>query len=175
MPKNTKKRPERRSNANSLGELRKKYLVTGQAENRLRVVYGGGRPKLKNVWRKNKKEIMAAHLKKYPCTRPAGWWIYEAPEDWRQKVSGNGSGECGPTPPDSKWFDHIPRFEKIDPIDPPCVESEAAFLLRHGLLSEDEKKHLKGHPELLKPVKRDWFDAGIEYWISAATARADNI
>ena len=40
----------------------------------------------------------------------------------------------------------------IDPDDPPRYESQAAFLLRHGLLTTEEKAHLKKHPVQLEPV-----------------------
>lgn len=39
----------------------------------------------------------------------------------------------------------------IDPNDPPVFESETAYLLRNGLLTPAEKKHLALHPELMEP------------------------
>lgn len=39
----------------------------------------------------------------------------------------------------------------VDPDDPPTFESQAAYLERHGLLTEAEKKRLK--PSDFKPVK----------------------
>lgn len=39
----------------------------------------------------------------------------------------------------------------IDPDDPPCYESEASYLQRHGLLTAAEIKHLEKHPELIEP------------------------
>ena len=39
----------------------------------------------------------------------------------------------------------------IDPNDPPRYESQAAYLQRHGLLTTEEKAHLKKHPVLLEP------------------------
>ena len=41
----------------------------------------------------------------------------------------------------------------IDPDNPPCFQSVAAYLERHGLLSPTEKAYLKKHPELLEPEK----------------------
>ena len=45
-------------------------------------------------------------------------------------------------------------FTKVapDPNDPPTFESEAAYLQRHDLLSQEEKVYLKKHPELMEPV-----------------------
>lgn len=39
----------------------------------------------------------------------------------------------------------------INPLDPPRFESQAAYLQRHSLLTADEVKYLKRHPELLEP------------------------
>jgi len=44
----------------------------------------------------------------------------------------------------------------IDPKDPPLYESQATYLLRHGILTPAERAHLKRYPALLEPeaVKR---------------------
>lgn len=41
----------------------------------------------------------------------------------------------------------------IDPQNPPCFESETAYLQRLGLLTDMEKKYLTSHPELMKSEK----------------------
>lgn len=43
----------------------------------------------------------------------------------------------------------------IDPKNPPCYQSETAFLLQHNLLTVGERKHLEKHPELLEPEPVD--------------------
>jgi hypothetical protein len=47
----------------------------------------------------------------------------------------------------------------IDENNPPVFESEAAYLARHHLLSDSEKKHLVMHPELLEPEIVEIFEA----------------
>lgn len=39
----------------------------------------------KTIWEEVREEIMAAHIKKNPCSRPWPWWEYEAP---REQVAG---------------------------------------------------------------------------------------
>ena len=43
------------------------------------------------------------------------------------------------------------KGKAIDPNDPPQFESEAAYLQRHNLLTDAEKKFIEKHPELLEP------------------------
>jgi len=88
----------------------------------------------------------------------------------RQRLGGTGT-------PDYEVLGFVPHFDKgiptgfisrskslyyngraidiqgvaIDPDDPPRYESEAAYLQRLGLLTPDEDRYLKKHPELLEP------------------------
>ena len=45
------------------------------------------------------------------------------------------------------------RAESIDPKNPPCFSSEAAYLQRHDLLTTAERKYLDSHPELMELEK----------------------
>ena len=51
-------------------------------------------------------------------------------------------------------------FEGVayDRKNPPFYESESAYLRRHALLSDIEKKHLEKHPELLEPEKVEFYE-----------------
>ena len=107
--------------------------------------------KLKAAWESCKVEVLATWIKKNPCSRPWAWWFLDAPER-RQQVSGSGEGWSLGMATDS---DGLPRYWQLgwDKNNPPCFESEAAFLERHGFLSSVEKEFLKKHQELLEPER----------------------
>jgi hypothetical protein len=70
----------------------------------------------KKLWMGNRDDVLEWWATGRPCTRPSGWWRFEAME---QLSDG---------------------------------ESQAAYLQRHGLLTTEEKAHLKKHPVLLEPM-----------------------
>lgn len=77
---------------------------------------------------------------------PNGWvneWQVEYYNGRAKDIHGNKIG-C-----DFKEGDFLGKA--IDPNNPPRFESEAAYLQRHGLLTEPELKYLSRHPELLIP------------------------
>jgi len=79
---------------------------------------------------------------------PTGW-VSKFDEEYyngkRRDIHGNPIG--------TNFKDGDFKGVAIDPKDPPTFESEAAYLQRHGLLSETEKRYLKTHPELLEPER----------------------
>jgi hypothetical protein len=106
--------------------------------------------------------ILAEFVELKPGTRPRGWWAYDAPEAVRKRLGGTGTplseprrpiGGKLPPPRYADWHDFLhglPLLWEVDPspgaatrLDPPLYESEAAFLLRHGLLLPDERERLK--------------------------------
>jgi len=105
----------------------------------------------RDIWKKEKNDILADWIKKNPCTRPAAFWWYDAKER-RQQVSGARDDDY-----DDRGFclaaDGLPEYWqshwKI--TDPPVFESTAGNLQRLGLLTATEKKYLASHPELLEP------------------------
>jgi hypothetical protein len=67
-------------------------------------------------------------------TRPHGWWLYDAPEPLRRKISGD-------TPTSKLLFTaHGVPLHWPAPPNPPVYESERDYLSRHGLLTADEMK-----------------------------------
>lgn len=148
-------------------------------------------------WEKYKVEILEQWILINPCSRPWGWWKWEAPKEaipgcdfeavaQRKRVGGMGTpshevlnvwGGFAFGIPES-WVDqwqvdyyngrakdiygnsigtnyaegHFKGLA-IDPDNPPIFESEAAYLERHNLLTEAEKKYLAKHPEHLEPEK----------------------
>jgi hypothetical protein len=109
---------------------------------------------IKKLWDESRDKIMASWISKHPGTRPLLWWRFDSSGD-RERIGGKGQMTW------EKWPSVMPTFEKgtpsswaeIDPDDPPRFESEAAYLLRHDLLSAQEKKYLVSHPELMEPEK----------------------
>jgi hypothetical protein len=129
-------------------------------------VFGDHGPR--ELWEENRTEFLPSYIQKYPCKRPLPWWQWEAPRRDtgtgayfeplpvpRERVGGKGETSW------EKYPAVVPSFEKgipsgwawIDKGDPPSFESEAAFLHRHSLLTESEKKYLVSHPELMEPEK----------------------
>lgn len=117
--------------------------------------------KLQQLWRDVESDVLDSYIAKFPGYRPRVWWWYSAPRmasgQWlrcfwdgrlpepRLQVSGNGS-----TPWDA-GFAYVPCFEYgipklwvgFDPKNRPCFESQAAYLRRHNLLTQEEKRTLK--------------------------------
>ena len=158
----TKRTRIARSRNSPLAEKRLLFLKTGELSDKFSTLYGMGRPSLKSLWRRHGAKIVADHIRRQPCTRPDGWWMFDAPDEYRLVVGGSGSGEHGPTPPDQQYWDHIQPFERIGQAGVQ-VESETAFLARHELLTPSELKHLYSHPGLMKPVLILPFDPGFPY------------
>jgi hypothetical protein len=77
---------------------------------------------------------LAAFIAEYPGQRPAWWWRYQAPEKTRQRVGGTG------TVYGSQVAYGLPLIfaDDIDPEDGPQYEASAAYLKRHGLLTDAE-------------------------------------
>ena len=103
-------------------------------------------------------------IEKYPCARPWAWYEYDAPrwdDPWkdcfyhgtfaepRQHISGGKLCEYNYVP---KFYKGIFKYWHYTEDDLPIFESEAAYLKRLNLLTEEEEKHLSKHPELLEPI-----------------------
>ncbi len=114
--------------------------------------------RLKKLWNKMKPKILSDYIRRNSGKRPWAWWRFDAKEV-RQRIGGQG---------DVKWekLAYMPRYSfglplrkdfvdvelcllfsdvkmiPLNPEDPPLYESEAAYLDRHGLLTEAEKKKL---------------------------------
>lgn len=155
--------------------------------------------RLMELWEAHREALLAEWISENPCTRPHFWWKHDAPAELvpgcdgseffahqahRRRIGGTGTPAyevlalvpcfvCGL--PES-WLDEWPgnpgRGELVDPADPPTFESQAVYLDRHGLLTTDEKRHLKKHPELLKPEAVVFEEEDSEEDESAACAPA---
>jgi len=105
-------------------------------------------PKLKLAWDSCRDQLMGEWIQRNPCSRPWAFWKFDS--EPRQRLGGTGT-------PSYEVLAYSRRFERglpadwiskreediynlrgvaIDPENPPCYESEATFLDRHGLLTE---------------------------------------
>jgi len=116
----------------------------------------------KALWDQHKAGILEEWVEGHPCTRPERWWEFDAPgetaswyprgdchgaQPYRRRIGGSGAPSYAARTTlgiPSQWTGGIP-------LDPPTFESQAAYLERHGLLTAEERRHLKRHPELLEP------------------------
>jgi hypothetical protein len=122
------------------------------------------------LWKKYRDDFLAAFIEKYPCRRPLAWWQWDGPRKdtgsgWfyeplpipRERVGGKGQAAW------DAGLDIVPDFtyglpdtymwQDYDENDPPIFESQASYLLKHGLLSPAEKRHLRKHRELMEPER----------------------
>lgn len=76
-------------------------------------------------------------------------WVTKFDEEYYNGRRRDVNGNIIPT----KYKDGDFSGKAINPENPPCFESIAAYLLRHNLLTPFELKHLEKHPELLEPEK----------------------
>jgi hypothetical protein len=163
-----------RSRNIELDETVKEFLLSGNKPERgtpgwdLYVSRFFDRDSIKKAWRKHSEEVMADWITKNPCSKPWGWWEFEAPRHDtgtgaffeplpipRQRIGGQGQMTW------EKYPTVVPQFDKgipsswawVDSENPPRFESEAAFLLRHDLLTEPGNRFLIKHPELLEPER----------------------
>jgi hypothetical protein len=105
---------------------------------------------LKADWEAVRDELLEAWIQREPGTRPWAWWRFEMPKDkrgqpdYRRHVG--GSGREGAFVQD---FGIRGCFD-CSATNPPLVESEAAYLQRHGLLVQGEERRLRAKD--LRPV-----------------------
>lgn len=93
--------------------------------------------------------IMPQFVEANPGRRPWAWWRFDAPEPRRQLLSSEQTGwrAIG----DATWFGRPHLYEVCDCHDkregfPPLesmYETEADYLARHGLLSDEEREALQ--------------------------------
>ena len=115
------------------------------------------RDELRPRWLENRDEIMADYIKQFPGRRPWAWWICDAPRAtvdddmpklWADRLiparyvyDDAGRRVCLDLDAGEDWRQGVPW---VHPHEDHAVayESEAAWLLRHDLLTAAEKKRL---------------------------------
>jgi hypothetical protein len=123
----------------------------------------------RHLWELHRGLILDEWISNRPCSRPSCWWQFDAPR-WhnpkdmdcfwygklsepRQRISGTGSLHRAFVPLFDKGIPQLWDAKSLDAGDPLFFESEAAFLQRHDLLTDTEKKWLKTNKQALKPEK----------------------
>lgn len=106
---------------------------------------------LDSLWRRHREELLEEWARESPGKRPAWWWQHETPE-LRRVLPGQGVVVS-----DSAFYytEGIPLVfpeaeDELVFVGKVKMESEAAFLRRHGLLTDAEKRRLK--PSAFRPV-----------------------
>jgi hypothetical protein len=110
--------------------------------------------KLASAWSEVGVDLVAEHVKKFPGSRPWGWWKFDAPET-RQRLGGRGTLRDPDRPvldfgmPSRGYNWIIPADVRVGikaiPVDfsnPPVFESQATFLRRNGLLVSGEERRI---------------------------------
>lgn len=123
---------------------------------------------VKTEWSISRKKILKSWIGAHPGTRPYAWWCFEAP-DARRRVGGTGTPKHEVLQYAAAYMFGIPRYwitqqdteipgrfgfkgNPVDSNNPPLFESQAAYLDRHGLLTELERKMLPQHAFDLEAV-----------------------
>ena len=108
------------------------------------------RERQKHLWQENQVRFMAEWVESHPCSRPFGWWKFEAPEP-RKMIGGKGTRAGQKRNYGQSFKFGVPQYWlEIDGKSPPMFESQAAFLQRLGLLYDGEAKFLKENTQLLQ-------------------------
>ncbi|OHB54670.1 MAG: hypothetical protein A2Y12_19105 [Planctomycetes bacterium GWF2_42_9] len=130
---------------NPFEELNLEYAIHSKAIKRV-----------KELWDNYKAGILEQWIEEHPCSRPEKWWEFDTTEN-RLRLGGIGKhneySPCFKNGIPKSWYpskDNSPPWSKSSIPDPPCFESQAAYLQRLNLLTPAEKQHLKKHPELLQ-------------------------
>lgn len=92
---------------------------------------------LREVWHEHRGSLLTAWLREKPGTRPAGWWMFDAPREPRRRVGGVGT----PLKDAPLHFGIPSQFEDdYHFTNPPRYEAECDYLQRHNLLMAEESK-----------------------------------
>jgi hypothetical protein len=98
------------------------------------------RPTLQATWHLVRESVLARWAVEQPGARPWAWWALE-PHPLRQQIGGTGhpAPEYIHAEPDRGVSQY---WSGLDPADPPVFESEAAYLDRHGLMPDAERRRV---------------------------------
>ncbi len=91
---------------------------------------------VREAWDCLRVEILRDWLQAHPGTRPRYWWEIDAPEPRRRMLRGPKRLYAADQP-DGWWYGVPSRFEDFH--HEIVFESQAAYLQRHGLLSDAER------------------------------------
>jgi hypothetical protein len=90
---------------------------------------------LRKLWAEVREDFLAKHTARSPGTRPWAWWKFEATEPRLQVAPGPEA--LGP----ADWFGMPSKYAGMPPDD--MYETEAEYLERLGLLTDEERDRLR--------------------------------
>jgi hypothetical protein len=125
-------------------------------------VHRGNATETVALWDQYGAALLEDWLRAHPGCRPFGWWISEARVP-RRVLRGTALRVGGPTREEIWWRRHfgVPFFLQVRPagfIGYPAIESEATYLKRLALLTDDERARVpEGDwaPEAINPFLID--------------------
>jgi len=156
MPR-IKKRAHRRRRVIEYGNTHRRFLLTGRAfwHEDVEPFFqpspdgkGGAQvdgAAVEAAWRELEDELLPAFIHKNPGRRPWAWWAFDAPEPTRRVLRGVDVLKNPTTP---EWVRRKVNFGVIRVFNAQChrhgvvVESQPAYLQRHGLLTDGESAAL---------------------------------
>jgi hypothetical protein len=86
------------------------------------------------LWIQYGDDLIGEWIKQFPCRRPWGWWLTQVPFTGPRKQLKPGPKPLGP----ADWFGIPARWNAVPPSG--MFETEEAYLLRHGLAGDDERR-----------------------------------
>lgn len=121
-------------------------------------------------WSRVRNSVLRTWIAEHPGTRPYAWWCFDAP-GVRERVGGTGTPKHEVLKYAPVYDFGIPKYwitqqditlrrkagfkgKPLDKNNPPLYESQAAFLQRHGLLSEEEMEILPADAYDLEVIVR---------------------
>jgi len=124
----------------------------------------GGPDALRDLWQVVENDVLVWYIAEHPGQRPKRWGWYSAPRvtvnrteisEPRRQVDGAGQPPWERLPGLSPSIEYgIPTmWWGYEEDDPPCFESTASYLKRHGLFLPDEERELSDEdfePELVE-------------------------
>ncbi|MGD2112918.1 MAG: hypothetical protein PVI50_06000, partial [Gammaproteobacteria bacterium] len=114
--------------------------------------------------------VLRTWIIEHPGTRPYAWWCFDAP-GVRDRVGGTGTPKHEVLKYAPVYDFGVPRYwitkrditllrkagfkgKPLDSSNPPLFESQAAFLERHGLLTDEEMEVLPADAYDLEVIVR---------------------
>jgi hypothetical protein len=130
----------------------------------------GGDKDPRKLWAKYRDYFLPRYIEEHPGERPIPWWLFDAPRmeerfdawfdgtlpAWRQRLGGKGETAPATVPRSTYGIPNNWDLSTIDPEDPPVFESQAAYLDRRGLLTDEERRVLKDALEKWEPEVLDF-------------------
>lgn len=121
-------------------------------------------------WSRVRNSVLKSWIAEHPGTRPYAWWCFDTP-GVRDRIGGTGTPKHEVLKYAPVYDFGVPRYwitkrditllrkagfkgKPLDSSNPPLFESQAAFLERHGLLTDEEMETLPADAYDLEVIVR---------------------